>query len=54
MATDVKSETIPPAELEKPVTEVPDGGLVAWLQVLGGWCMFFNSWLEQPSMNVQA
>ena len=23
---------------------VPNGGLVAWLQVLGGFMLFFNSW----------
>ena len=23
---------------------VPDGGLLAWLQVVGGWCLFFNTW----------
>lgn len=31
---------------EKPTakeTQV-DGGLVAWLQVLGGFCLFFTSW----------
>ncbi|KAF2134745.1 hypothetical protein P153DRAFT_362485 [Dothidotthia symphoricarpi CBS 119687] len=22
----------------------PDGGLVAWLQVLGAWILFFNTW----------
>ncbi len=24
--------------------EVPDGGLVAWLQVAGSFALFFNSW----------
>lgn len=23
---------------------VPDGGTQAWLQVLGGWMLFFNTW----------
>lgn len=23
---------------------VPDGGLLAWLQVVGSWLLFFNSW----------
>jgi hypothetical protein len=27
-------------ELEIP----PDGGLKAWLQVLGSWMLFFNTW----------
>ena len=35
-------------EREKPVAspakEVPDGGLVAWLQVAGAFSLFFNSW----------
>lgn len=22
----------------------PNGGLVAWLQVVGSWCLFFNTW----------
>ena len=22
----------------------PNGGLTAWLQVLGGWMLFFNTW----------
>jgi hypothetical protein len=26
------------------VDEIPDGGLVAWLQVLGSFALFFNSW----------
>jgi len=24
--------------------EIPDGGLVAWLQVAGAFALFFNSW----------
>jgi hypothetical protein len=23
---------------------IPDGGLIAWLQVVGSWLLFFNSW----------
>ncbi|KAL9056369.1 MAG: hypothetical protein Q9162_002960 [Coniocarpon cinnabarinum] len=26
------------------VNSVPNGGLVAWLQVLGAWSLFFNTW----------
>lgn len=28
---------------------VPDGGLVAWLQVAGAFILFFNSWYEFPA-----
>ncbi len=28
----------------RPPFEVPDGGLVAWLQVAGGFALFFNTW----------
>ena len=24
----------------------PNGGLVAWLQILGGWMLFFNTWVS--------
>jgi hypothetical protein len=24
---------------------IPNGGLQAWLQVLGAWILFFNTWL---------
>lgn len=24
--------------------EVPDGGTTAWLQVLGSFCLFWNTW----------
>lgn len=24
--------------------DVPDGGALAWLQVVGSWLLFFNSW----------
>jgi hypothetical protein len=27
---------------------IPDGGLWAWLQVLGGFFLLFNSWYVQP------
>lgn len=27
-----------------PMFDVPDGGLVAWLQVVGGFGLFFNTW----------
>ncbi len=27
-------------------TEIPDGGLVAWLQVVGAFFLFLNSWYD--------
>ena len=27
---------------------IPDGGLLAWLQVLASWLLFFNSWYGTP------
>lgn len=30
--------------------DVPDGGLVAWLQVAGAFILFFNSWYESPRL----
>lgn len=29
---------------EEVADEIPDGGLVAWLQVAGSFALFFNSW----------
>nr|POE92251.1 aspyridones efflux protein apdf [Quercus suber] len=34
--------TAPPAG--PPGGPPPNGGLVAWLQVVGAWCLFFNTW----------
>ena len=43
-----KEELAPvPSEHEKgppPVQPPPDGGLLAWLQVAGGFCLAFNTW----------
>lgn len=41
-----------PGPMEKPAgmpsandaASIPDGGLRAWLQVAGGWMLFFNTW----------
>jgi len=33
-----------PAGPPGPPFSVPDGGLRAWLQVLGGFMLFFNTW----------
>ncbi|KKA28492.1 hypothetical protein TD95_003222 [Thielaviopsis punctulata] len=33
------------SELQSKIpTTPPDGGLKAWLQVLGAWCIYFNTW----------
>ncbi|KAI8630515.1 major facilitator superfamily domain-containing protein [Xylariaceae sp. FL1651] len=37
---EAKSTVGPPPQRSPP----PDGGLVAWLQVLGSWCLSFNCW----------
>lgn len=51
-----KECTTPPAETSddgidqstkqdtSPADTIPDGGLTAWLQVLGSFFLFFNSW----------
>lgn len=31
-------------KLEAFSNEIPDGGLFAWLQVAGAFCIFFNTW----------
>jgi hypothetical protein len=37
-----------PVQSEKPsvnnINSIPNGGLVAWLQVVGGFFLMFNSW----------
>lgn len=38
---DSLSTTPPPGPIDDPI---PDGGLVAWLQVLGGWVVLLASW----------
>jgi hypothetical protein len=30
------------------INEIPNGGLKAWLQVLGSFFLFFNSWFVCP------
>lgn len=29
---------------------IPNGGTMAWLQVLAGFCMFFNSWYVRNNL----
>lgn len=43
----VQSESVKdttPREYDASTSDVPDGGLVAWLQVAGSFSLFFNSW----------
>ncbi|KAJ8101775.1 major facilitator superfamily domain-containing protein [Lipomyces tetrasporus] len=47
LANDSKSESLSSPVREKgnaPRSEIPNGGLVAWLQVSGSFILFFNSW----------
>lgn len=49
----VQSESVKdttPRERNASTSDVPDGGLVAWLQVAGSFSLFFNSW-QVPSSN---
>ena len=40
-----QSVDAPPADsATKTPSPVPDGGLTAWLQVVGGFMLFFNTW----------
>lgn len=44
---DVDAPSAPDEEKQKPPagpSPPPNGGMVAWLQVLGGWMLFFNTW----------
>lgn len=38
-----EEKATPPPKDDAP-GPAPDGGLVAWLQVLGGFMLFFNTW----------
>jgi len=53
MADDIGNTDIPagdsaesdlPAKPSKYAGQIPNGGVAAWLQVLGGFFLFFNSW----------
>ncbi len=35
---------VQPTPTPAPVSPIPNGGLTAWLQVLGSFMLFFNSW----------
>jgi len=44
-ATDAEAHAAPkPTGPPGPPFSVPDGGIRAWLQVLGGFMLFFNTW----------
>ena len=38
------SDSTPPSEEIEKITIRVDGGLVAWLQVLGAFCLAFTTW----------
>ena len=39
-----QNDATAPAPARPPMFDVPDGGLTAWLQVAGGFSLFFNTW----------
>ena len=44
-APEIKDEVAaPPKPAGPPGGPVPNGGTQAWLQVLGSWMLFFNTW----------
>lgn len=43
------SETASPTPEVKPARTIPNGGLQAWLQVVGAFFLYFNTWGECPS-----
>lgn len=47
--TDVERQDSPAEKQPQPPTAAqqegpPNGGTLAWLQVVGAWCLFFNTW----------
>lgn len=42
-----------PAPAASPQSQIPNGGLQAWLQVLGAHLLFFNSWYLHLSLRRQ-
>lgn len=45
--------TTTPAPAASQQSQIPDGGLQAWLQVLGAHLLFFNSWYLHLSLKRQ-
>lgn len=41
---DIEKTPSPPPQKQGGIPPPPNGGLVAWLHVVGGFCLFFNSW----------
>lgn len=37
---------------DAPVNSIPDGGLLAWLQVAGSFCLYFCTWGNVPVLRV--
>lgn len=37
-----------PAPAPVPAASPPNGGLQAWLQVFGSFCLYFNTWGKRP------
>lgn len=37
-------ETMEEVATPPATSEVPNGGFAAWLQVVGAFCLFFNTW----------
>lgn len=44
------SETVSPTPEVKPARTIPNGGLQAWLQVVGAFFLYFNTWGECPQL----
>ncbi len=44
-ATDPTVKTPQPEVEKSSAPQIPNGGLVAWLQVVASFCMYFSTWL---------
>ena len=44
-------EELPSVIPKDPSHEIPNGGFKAWLQVLGSFLLFLNSWFVSPPLN---
>jgi len=50
---EAKPNAAPQAPQGMPGGPPPNGGLQAWLQVLGAWMLFFNTWVSlAPFMSI--
>jgi hypothetical protein len=50
---EVAAPTAAPAPAASQQSQIPNGGLQAWLQVLGAHLLFFNSWYLHLSLKRQ-